>query len=76
MHSINVETAIKMLEALPEPAQREVVEQLRDYIADLVDDRAWNERFTTSQPQLMAAARKAKEQIARGEAETLDIEQL
>lgn len=76
MHSTNVETAVKMLEALPESAQQNVVEHLRDYIAELLDERAWDAKFAASQSQLAGAARRAKEQIARGEATPLDLDQL
>lgn len=65
-----------MLESLPEPAQEEAVEHLREYIADLQDDRAWDARFERTQLQLMAAARCAKEAIAQGQAEPLDVDRL
>lgn len=64
-YSATVATAIKMLEALPEPAQQQVVEHLRDYIAEALDDQQWQAGFAATQPQLAAAARRAREGIAR-----------
>jgi len=34
-----IATVVQLLETLPEPAQEQVVEHLRDYIADLADER-------------------------------------
>lgn len=69
-----IATAIKMLESLPVPAQEEVVEHLREYIAELQDERAWDARFERTQSQLVAAARRAKDAIAQGQAEPLDVD--
>lgn len=71
-----IATAIRMLESLPEPTQEEVVEHMRGYIAELQDERAWDARFQGSQPQLVAAARRVKDEMARGRVESLDFHQL
>lgn len=76
MSSTVIATAVKMLESLPEPAQEEVVEHLREYIAELQDERAWDARFKRTQSKLVAAARRAKDAIAQGQAEPLDPDQL
>ncbi len=76
MSSTSIVTAIKMLEALPESLQRQVVEHLREYIADLEDELRWDMLFEKTQPQLIAAARRAKEKIAEGKAEPMDYERL
>ena len=69
-------TIIKMLETLPEQLQDRVVEHLRDYIEDLQDETRWNESFSRTQENLVAAARQARKAIAEGEASPLDFDKL
>lgn len=76
MPSSAITTVVKMLEALPEPVQLQVVERVREYLDDLRDEIRWDEAFAKTQPGLVAAARKAKEEIAAGKAEPLDIDRL
>lgn len=76
MSSTMIATAIKMLESLPEPTQEEVVEHLREYIADLRDEREWDAQFKRTQTRLVAAAQGVKRQLAQGEAEPFDLDQL
>ncbi len=57
-----------MLESLPEPVQNQVVDHLREYLEDLRDELQWDSLFEKTQPQLVAAARRAKQEIAEGEA--------
>lgn len=76
MSSAVITTAIIMLESLPEPAQEVVVERLREYIADLQDEHVWDTQFQRTQPQLMAAARRAKDEVALGKAAPLAVDQL
>jgi hypothetical protein len=42
------------------------VEHLQDYIEDMRDEMAWNESFARSQDGLVAAARRARAEIAQG----------
>lgn len=76
MSSTVIATALKMLESLPEPAQEEVVEHLREYIAERQDELEWDSRFKQTQSQLVAAARRVKDEIARGQSERLNLDQL
>ena len=76
MSSATITTVITMLESLPEPMQDQVVEHLREYLADMQDELVWSAQFKRSQPQLIAAARRAKQQIAEGLAQPLDYDQL
>ncbi len=69
-------TVTKMLESLPEAVQEQVVEHLREYLADLQDELQWDSLFQQTQPQLVAAARRAKQEIAQGRAQPLDYDQL
>jgi len=71
MPSTAVMTVIQMLESLPETAQDRVVEHLRDYIEDLRDELEWDVTFRQTQEKLVAAARRAKEEIAAGKAKPL-----
>lgn len=69
-------TVTKMLESLPEAVQEQVVEHLREYLADLQDELKWDSLFERSQPQLVTAARHAKQEIAQGRAQPMDYERL
>jgi hypothetical protein len=55
---------IKMMESLPERVQDQVVEHLREYLEDLRDEWRWDRAFQDTQAQLMAAARRAKQEKA------------
>ena len=76
MPSATIATVMKMMESLPESAQQQVVEGLREYIADLQDELRWDRLFEKTQPQLVERARQARQQIAQGEAKPLDYDQL
>ena len=69
-------TVTKMLESLPEAVQEQVVEHLREYLADLQDEMKWDSLFERTQPQLVAAARRAKQEMAQGRAQPMDYERL
>jgi len=66
MSSTAIVTLVRMLEGLPEPAQDQVVEHLRQYIQDLQDELGWEALFQRTQPQLVAAARRARREMAEG----------
>ena len=76
MSSTAISTVTKMLESLPEATQDQVVEHLRDYLADLQDELEWDNLFKRTQSQLAAAARRAKQEIAKGNAQPLDANEL
>ena len=76
MSSAAIFTVIKMLESLPETAQEQVVEHLREYVEDVRDELEWDSLFTRTQPQLIAAAKRDKQEIAEGHANPLDDKQL
>lgn len=65
-----VATVIKMMESLPETAQLQVVEHLREYIEELRDELQWDSLFKKTQPQLIAAAKRAKQEIAKRKGKT------
>ncbi len=76
MGSASIATVVKMLEVLPEAAQDDVVEHLREYIAEKRDELRWDMSFKRTQGQLVAAARRAKEEIAAGKASPMDYDRL
>lgn len=76
MTTATIATVITMLESLPDPVQDRVVEHLREYLAEMQEELAWDEQFKRTQPQLIAAARRARQQIAEGLAQPLDCDRL
>ncbi|MDJ0736232.1 MAG: hypothetical protein QNJ47_19575 [Nostocaceae cyanobacterium] len=76
MSSSAIATVIKMMESLPVDVQEQVAEHLREYINDLQDEIQWNQSFEKTQTQLVAAARRAKQEIAEGKATAMDYDQL
>ncbi len=76
MSSPAITTIVKMVESLPDDLQEKVAEHIREYIADLEDEQQWDSSFKRTQENLVAAARKAKQEIAAGESVPMDYEQL
>ena len=72
MSSEAIATVVKMMESLPETAQDLVLEHLREYIEELRDELQWDNLFKNTQPQLIAAAKRARQEIAEGQAKPLD----
>ena len=69
-------TMMKMIESLPEPVQERALEHMQQYIEDIRDELKWNQSFETSQSKLSAAARQAREEISRGKATPMNVEDL
>jgi hypothetical protein len=76
MSSPAIITIVKMVESLPDDLQEKVAEHIRDYITELEDENRWDESFKRSQDSLVAAAHKAKQEIAEGRSMPMDYEQL
>lgn len=76
MSSTAIITVVKMMESLPEPAQEQVVEHLRKYLEELQDELRWDNLLKKTQPQLIAAAKCAKQEIVAGRAKPMDYDQL
>ena len=72
--SQTTETAIKLLERLPEEAQVQVLEALRQLVVEANDDEQWDELFGRSQNFLAAAARKARAEVTAGNATPMDFD--
>ncbi|MEZ2233972.1 hypothetical protein [Microcoleus sp.] len=71
-----IDAVIEMMESLPENLQQQVAEYLKEYIADLKDELQWDESFQKTQPQLVAAAQRAKQEIAEGKAQEMKLNEL
>jgi RNA binding exosome subunit len=76
MSSPTIVTIVKMVESLPDDLQEKVVEHLREYIAEMEDEKRWDNSFKRTQESLVAAARKAKQEIAAGKSAPMDYDQL
>lgn len=76
MSSNAIITITRMMETLPEALQNQIVEHLREYIAELQDELQWDTSFNRTQDQLVAAARRAKQEIAEGKTEPMDLDRL
>jgi len=69
------ETAVKLLESLPEETQETLIEALRQLVQEAQDDTKWNQLFTDREG-LIAAARKARADVAASKASEMDYDRL
>ena len=76
MSTPTLTTILKMIEGLPETRQNQVVEHLREYIADLEDEDKWDKAFAKTQDKLVYKTRQAEIQIAEGKSEPMDFDRL
>jgi hypothetical protein len=92
MSSAAITTIVKMVESLSDDLQERVSEHIREYIADLEDEAKWEssivgvgEAFASAKasalrnrtrPNLVAAARQAKREIAEGKSVPMDYDRL
>jgi hypothetical protein len=76
MTSPAITTIIKMVESLPEDLQERIAENIREFIADLEDEKRWDASFKQTQDNLVAAARQAKQEIAAGQSVPIDYDKL
>jgi len=67
-----ITTVVKMLESLPSTLQEKVVEQLREFIADIEDESKWDASFEQTHERLIASAQKAKQDIDQGKSFPMD----
>jgi len=65
-----------MIETLPEAAQNKVAEHLQKYITEIQSEARWEILFKKTENQLVAAAKRAKQEIAQGLATPMDYDQL
>ena len=60
MASTTTEAMVKMVETLPPELHERVLEHMREFIEDILEDAKWSESFAKSQDRLAAAASQAK----------------
>ena len=70
------ETITKMVQSLPESLQAVVLEELKEIVAEKIDEAEWNKQFEQKHDQLIAAAKKVEEQIAAGKVEEMEYDKL
>jgi hypothetical protein len=70
------ETVVKMIESLPAKVQERVVEELRNLVEEARDDERWDALFEGKKAGLVAAAHKARKEIAAGKASDMDYDKL
>ena len=66
------ETIDKMIKTIPESMQSSVLDEIQAVITEKHDELEWNIQFQQSQENLIAAAKKAKDEIATGLAKPMD----
>lgn len=76
MPSPAIATVIKMMESVPEHIQEQCVEQVRLYLEETRDELQWETAYQQTRPKLVAAAQKARREIADGFGKPMDFDQL
>ncbi|WP_299406899.1 hypothetical protein [Acaryochloris sp. IP29b_bin.148] len=76
MSAAAITTIVKMVESLPDQVQEKVIEHIREFIAELEEEHLWDTSFQQTQDNLIAAAQKAKQEIAAGQSTPMDFEKL
>jgi hypothetical protein len=84
MSSAAITTIVKMVESLSDDLQERLSEHIREYIADLEDEAKWESSIVgeasalrnRTRPNLVAAARQAKQEIAEGKSVSMDYKRL
>ena len=56
------------MQSLPVEVQDRVADHLREYVDELQDEAQWSESFQRTEQNLVAAARRARQEIAEGQA--------
>ena len=65
-----------MIESLPESVQDRVVEGLRILVENVREEAKWDALIESKKGRLVAAARKARKEIAAGKATDMDFDKL
>lgn len=76
MTSETLATIEKMLEPLPDSAQEQIVEHLREYIAEMQSEWRWERLYKEKSTSLEKMAQLAKQQIVEGKARPLNTDEL
>jgi hypothetical protein len=69
-------TVMRMMEELPESVQDQVVSHLQEYLTELNEEMKWDATFRSTQPKLSALAKRARQEIRKGNAAAMDFSRL
>jgi hypothetical protein len=70
------ETLTKMIESLPEPLQKKLLDEITPLISEALDDSEWETQFQRENKRLIKIAGHVKEQISAGQANPMDFSKL
>ncbi len=70
------ETIDKMIKTIPESMQSSILDEIQAIITEKHDELEWNIQFQQSQENLIAAAKKVKDEIATGLAKPMDYKKI
>jgi hypothetical protein len=70
------ETIDKMIKTIPESMQNSVLDEIQAVITEKHDELEWNIQFQQIQENLIAAAKKVKDEIATDLAKPMDYKKL
>ena len=70
------ETLLRIVESLPEPLQERILAEVQDFLEDMRDQGEWDAQFSRTQSGLASAARRVREEIAKGGSSSFDHERL
>lgn len=70
------ETLLRMVESLPESVQERILAEVQDFLEDMKDQGEWDAQFSSTQSVLASAARRVREEIAKGGSSPFDHERL
>jgi hypothetical protein len=70
------ETVTKMIEALPEPLQKKVLEEITLIISEALDEAKWAAQFERGNSKLVKIAEEVKDLISKGGTEPMDFSKL
>lgn len=66
----------EMLAPLPEHRQQQVIEHLREYLAEIQSEERWEQLDQDYAPKLEKMAQRAKQQISEGIARPMNLNDL
>lgn len=76
MTTAPIATVVALMQTLPEAEQQQLVEQIKRYLAEMHDEDRWDALVETTRPKLKAAARQARQDIAAGLAQPMNLADL
>lgn len=67
IESAAIQTMVKIMESLPEPTRNQVVDLVREYVADLEDEAIWDAQFeqTEAKPEKDNPCPASKKEVIR-----------